>query len=58
MTVSDLVHIPLDEAHVCLEADCGHIGNSRVHCPACNGKVVPLWTWIPLMNEQMRKDKA
>jgi len=47
MNVAELQHIPLNQAYICLEADCGAIGNSNSWCPACNStKVWPVTRWV------------
>lgn len=45
--ISQLAHFPLSVAHICLEADCGHIHNSNSYCPACSSsRIYPLAKWI------------
>ena len=45
--LQQLHHFPLSEAHICLEADCGHIHNSNSYCPACASTTIqPLTKWV------------
>ena len=52
-TYNALAHYALSELFLCLEADCGRVGNSNSYCPACASvHVFPLTTWIVELMER------
>ena len=50
MNLKELHHFSLGELFLCLEADCGRVGNSNSYCPACNSTaLLPLTKLIVQM---------
>jgi len=55
-SIAELQHFPLAQAYICLEIDCGAVGNSNSWCPACSSrKIYPLVKWIAELVEKVSK---
>lgn len=54
--LTQLVHFPPKVLYLCLEQDCGEVGNSNSYCPACNSTA--LLSLTKVLNREPKKDEA